>query len=155
MVLYSEFTYGYQFSEETNGLEIRFLIPEILNKCKRSIFFYSLYLIFSLSYLTNAEVESKYKSGFSWSFLNLVTFLSGWCVFFVVGDHPILVVTTYSIEGAWSAPKKGGNHQQRTVEPFIQGPSERMSFLKLLVLGTENTIGAQICGKISIKVRHF
>ena len=39
MVLYSEFTYGYQFSEETNGLEIRFLIPEILNKYKRSIFF--------------------------------------------------------------------------------------------------------------------
>ena len=38
MVLYSEFTYGYQFSEETNGLEIRFLIPEILNKYKRSIF---------------------------------------------------------------------------------------------------------------------
>ena len=39
MVLYSEFTYGYQFSEETNGLEIRFLIPEILNKYKRSIIF--------------------------------------------------------------------------------------------------------------------
>ena len=39
MVLYSEFTYGYPFSEETNSLEIRFLIPEILNKYKRSIFF--------------------------------------------------------------------------------------------------------------------
>ena len=38
MVLYSEFTYGSQFSEETNGLEIRFLVPEILNKYKRSIF---------------------------------------------------------------------------------------------------------------------
>ena len=30
MVLYSKFTYGSQFSEEKNGLEIRFLGPEIL-----------------------------------------------------------------------------------------------------------------------------
>ena len=37
----------------------------------------------------------------------------------------------------------------------IQGLSERMAFLKLLVLGNESTIGAQICGKISIKGRHF
>ena len=33
----------------------------------------------------------------------------------------------------------------------VQGLSERMSFLKLLVLGTESTIGAQICEKISIR----
>ena len=39
MVLYSEFTYGSQFSEEKNGQEIRFLVPEILSKYKRSIFF--------------------------------------------------------------------------------------------------------------------
>ena len=39
MVLYSKFTYGSQFSEEKNGLEIRFLGPEILSKYKRSIFF--------------------------------------------------------------------------------------------------------------------
>ena len=39
MVLYSKFTYGSQLSEEKNGLEIRFLVPEILNKYKRSIFF--------------------------------------------------------------------------------------------------------------------
>ena len=38
MVLYSEFTYRSQFSEEKNGLEIRFLVPEILSKYKRSIF---------------------------------------------------------------------------------------------------------------------
>ena len=38
---------------------------------------------------------------------------------------------------------------------FVQGLSERMSFLKLLVLGTESPIRAQICGKISIKGRHF
>ena len=38
MVLYSEFTYGSHFSEEKNGLEIRFLVPEILGKYKRSIF---------------------------------------------------------------------------------------------------------------------
>ena len=37
----------------------------------------------------------------------------------------------------------------------IQGLSDRMSFLKLLVLWTESTIGAQICGKISIKGKHF
>ena len=40
MVLYSEFTYGSQFSEEKNGQEIRFLVPEILSKYKRSIFFW-------------------------------------------------------------------------------------------------------------------
>ena len=39
MVLYSKFTYGSQFSEEKNGLEIRFLVPEIVSKYKRSIFF--------------------------------------------------------------------------------------------------------------------
>ena len=39
--------------------------------------------------------------------------------------------------------------------PHLQGPSKRMAFLKLLVLGTESTIGAQICVKISIKGRHF
>ena len=39
MVLYSKFTYGSQFSEEKNGLEILFLVPEISNKYKRSIFF--------------------------------------------------------------------------------------------------------------------
>ena len=39
MVLYSKFTYGSQFSEEKNGLEIRFLVPEISSKYKRSIFF--------------------------------------------------------------------------------------------------------------------
>ena len=39
MVLYSEFTYGSQFSEEKNGLEIRLLVPEIFNKYKRSILF--------------------------------------------------------------------------------------------------------------------
>ena len=39
MVLYSKFTYGSQFSEEKSGLEIRFLVPEILNKYKRSILF--------------------------------------------------------------------------------------------------------------------
>ena len=38
MVLYSEFTYGSQFSEEKNGQEIRFLVPEILSKYKRSNF---------------------------------------------------------------------------------------------------------------------
>ena len=38
MVLYSKFTYGSQFSEEKNGQEIRFLVPEILSKYKRSIF---------------------------------------------------------------------------------------------------------------------
>ena len=39
MVLYSKFTYGSQFSEEQNNLEICCLGPEILNKYKRSIFF--------------------------------------------------------------------------------------------------------------------
>ena len=39
MGMYSKFTYGSQFSEEKNGLEIRFLVPEILSKYKRSIFF--------------------------------------------------------------------------------------------------------------------
>ena len=34
--------------------------------------------------------------------------------------------------------------------PQIQGLSEIMAFLKLLVLGNESTIGAQICGEISI-----
>ena len=34
---------------------------------------------------------------------------------------------------------------------YIQGLSERMASLKLLVLGTESTIGAKICWKISIK----
>ena len=38
MVRYSKDTYGSQFSEEKNGLEIRFLKPEIFNKYKRSIF---------------------------------------------------------------------------------------------------------------------
>ena len=37
----------------------------------------------------------------------------------------------------------------------LQGLSERMAFLKLIVLGTECTKGAQICGKISIKGKHF
>ena len=37
MVLYSRFTYGSQFSEE-KSLEICFLVFEILNKYKRSIF---------------------------------------------------------------------------------------------------------------------
>ena len=37
----------------------------------------------------------------------------------------------------------------------LQGLSERMAFLKLLVLGTESTIGAQICGKILIRGIHF
>ena len=39
MGLYSKFTYGSQFSEEKNGLEIRFLVPEILSRYKRYIFF--------------------------------------------------------------------------------------------------------------------
>ena len=39
MVLYSELTYGSQFSEEKNGLEIQFLVSEILGTYKRSIFF--------------------------------------------------------------------------------------------------------------------
>ena len=39
MVLYSKLLYGSQFSEEKNSLEICFLVPEILNKYKRSIFF--------------------------------------------------------------------------------------------------------------------
>ena len=39
MVLNSKFTYGSQFPEEKNGLKIRFLVPEILSKYKRSIFF--------------------------------------------------------------------------------------------------------------------
>ena len=39
MVLYSECTYGFQFSEEKKRLEIRFLVPEISNKYKRSVFF--------------------------------------------------------------------------------------------------------------------
>ena len=39
MVLYSNFSHGSQFSEEKNGLEIRFLVPEIFKKYKRSIFF--------------------------------------------------------------------------------------------------------------------
>ena len=38
MVLYPKFTYESQFSEEKNGLEIRLLVLEILNKYKRSIF---------------------------------------------------------------------------------------------------------------------
>ena len=38
---------------------------------------------------------------------------------------------------------------------YIQGLSERMAFLKFLVLGTESTIGAQICWIISIKDKHF
>ena len=38
MGLYSKFTYGSQFSEEKNGLEIRFMVPEILSKYKRSKF---------------------------------------------------------------------------------------------------------------------
>ena len=37
----------------------------------------------------------------------------------------------------------------------IQSLSKRISFLNFLVLGTESTIGSQICGKISIKGRHF
>ena len=48
MVLYSKFTYGSQFSEEENGLEIRFLVPEILSKYKRSIFFETPCIEFSL-----------------------------------------------------------------------------------------------------------
>ena len=39
MVLVSKFTHGSKFSEEENGLEICFLVPEISNKYKRSIFF--------------------------------------------------------------------------------------------------------------------
>ena len=39
MILYSKFSYGSQFSEEKNGLEIRSLVPEIFKKYKRSIFF--------------------------------------------------------------------------------------------------------------------
>ena len=38
MVLYSEFTCKSQFTEEKKGLEIRFMVPEILDKYKRSIF---------------------------------------------------------------------------------------------------------------------
>ena len=37
----------------------------------------------------------------------------------------------------------------------LKGLSERMAFLKLLVLGTESTIGTQICGKILIRGIHF
>ena len=37
----------------------------------------------------------------------------------------------------------------RMIEHYhIQGLSERMAVLKLLVLGTESTIGAKICGKV-------
>ena len=43
----------------------------------------------------------------------------------------------------------------KVVVVVLQGLSERMAFLKLLVLGTESTIGAKICGKISIKGKHF
>ena len=32
LILYSKFTYGSQFSEEKNGVEIRSLVPEISNK---------------------------------------------------------------------------------------------------------------------------
>ena len=39
--------------------------------------------------------------------------------------------------------------------PQTLGLSEKMAFLKLLVLGTESTIGAKICGKVSIKGTHF
>ena len=39
MVLYLQFTYGSQLSEEKNRLEICLLVPEIFNKYKRSIFF--------------------------------------------------------------------------------------------------------------------
>ena len=38
MFLYSKFTCGSYVLEEKNGLEIRFLVPEIFNKYKRSIF---------------------------------------------------------------------------------------------------------------------
>ena len=37
----------------------------------------------------------------------------------------------------------------------IQRLSEIMAFLRLLVLRSENTIGVQICGNISIKGRNF
>ena len=37
----------------------------------------------------------------------------------------------------------------------MQGLSERMTFLKFLVLGTESTKGAQICVKILSNGRHF
>ena len=37
----------------------------------------------------------------------------------------------------------------------MQGLSERMTFLKFLVLGTESTKGAQICVKILLNGRHF
>ena len=39
LVLCSKFSYGSQFSEEKNGLEISFLVPEILNKSYSCIIF--------------------------------------------------------------------------------------------------------------------
>ena len=44
MVLYSKFTYGSQFSEEKSGLEIRFLVPEILRHHEQSGTLYSMTL---------------------------------------------------------------------------------------------------------------
>ena len=63
MVLYSKFTYGSQFSEENNGSEIRFLVPEILNKYERLIFLDALYHIYQpfggFSSLENIQVFHK------------------------------------------------------------------------------------------------
>ena len=59
MVLYLEFTYGYQFSEETNGSEIHFLIPEILNKYKRSIFVAYQEVPYEGSYVTGLKQSSR------------------------------------------------------------------------------------------------
>ena len=53
MALNSEFTYGYQLSEETNGLEFRFLIPEILNKYRHPVSSLQIYAIEILSSLQN------------------------------------------------------------------------------------------------------
>ena len=39
LVLYSKLSYGSQFSEEKNGVEICFLVPKIINKYKSPIFF--------------------------------------------------------------------------------------------------------------------
>ena len=46
-------------------------------------------------------------------------------------------------------------HTDRRTHKDVQGLSERRAFLKLQVLGTESTIGAQIIGKISLKGIHL
>ena len=72
MVLYSEFTYGYQFSEETNGLKICFLIPEIFNKYKRSIVFKrsvartKMPRKYNLTLLRSTAAEIRSEGGQSW-----------------------------------------------------------------------------------------